>query len=91
MMRAAVVRKPTWSAPPGRDEAWEAWVASRPTEIKLLVAEFPPMTEVDMEGKTWYVVGYREVDGVLLTLHNPVLDYERGTTDHVCVCADHLR
>ena len=90
-MRAITVRPPTWEPPNGIDEKWEAWLASRPYDIQLLVAEFPPMTEVTMEDKLWYVVGYREGNGVLLSLHNPVHDYELATSDTVCVCSEHLR
>lgn len=67
------------------------WVASRPPEIRALVAEFRPGLAVSVDGERHYVIGYNEGDMLIVSPINPCVDYDGALADKVYVCAAHFR
>lgn len=72
-------------------DAFEEWLAHRPECIKKLAKEFPLGTIFIIDGKTLYLVGYSEEDGLLLSTHDPAVAYEEAKETMQRVCAKHFR
>ncbi len=69
----------------------EEWLATRPECVQLLAREFPPMTEVEIDGRVHYVFGWTEDDSLILSHFNPDIQYDHAMESHIHLCAEHLR
>ncbi len=74
-----------------KSDATKAWLATQPKRVKQLAKEFPPGTEFAVDETRYYVIGYQEPDTLIISKHNPALDYQAATRDKQMIHAEHLR
>ena len=75
----------------GLQKKLEEWIEQQPEPIQSLAREFPLGTTVVFEDRLMHLIGYMNGDRLLLTQHDPAIDYESAVDDHIEICADHLR
>lgn len=73
------------------EDGVQEWLASRPESVRRLIVEFPPMTEIELDGVVHYVIGATEGDELLLSRIDPEDDYDGACESAVPLCAKHLR
>lgn len=73
-------------------EGFKAWYSSRPECVRKLMLEFPIGTSIDVEGKTFYLIGYTEDDMLIIS---PLTffdhDYDEVLAAKTYLCASHVR
>lgn len=73
------------------------WLATRPAAVQQLAADFPPLSQVELGGMSYFVIGYDEdiATGASLALvispFDPRADYDVSMAFHRHVCADQFR
>ena len=74
-------------------KGWDAWVASRPESVRRLIAEFPPMTLIVIDGENHWVMGYNESDQLIISNVDPHINgqYRKAQRAKRYICAHHLR
>jgi len=74
-------------------QAFNDWMETRPDCIKALAREFPLHTPVWIAAlrKTWYVIGWKEDDALIVSPLTLAEDYDTAMTLKQYVCADHYR
>ncbi len=74
-----------------KKQAMKEWLRGRPKAVKQLAKEFPPGYEFEINEIRYYVIGYHEPDALVISKHNPALDYQNATKDNQMIHAEHLR
>ena len=59
--------------------------------MRRLAAEFPLRTLVNVGGTLFFVIGYTEDDGLIISQIDPADNYDAAVADKKHVCAEHLR
>lgn len=77
------------------EQGFQEWLATRPTAIRDLAEQWPPMTIVLIEGQEHYVIGYLEAEGakragLLVSKVKPTEDYDDAVNSSVYICPDCL-
>lgn len=76
------------------ERAWRArynhWLKSKPRCVRRLLARFPPMTRVILDGTVHYVLGCNESGQLIVSHLNPARFYELAQQECKYVCAHHL-
>ena len=68
------------------------WYESRPPSVRRLMREFGIGDKVEMDGKTWHIIGYTEGDQIVISTISPAEDrYDEMMERREYICADHLR
>jgi oxalate decarboxylase/phosphoglucose isomerase-like protein (cupin superfamily) len=71
---------------------FKEWLASRPTSVQALYAEFPLGDTVEIPGESNHVViGYTENDMLIVAPIWPGIDYDAAMAAKKYVCAKHYR
>lgn len=71
--------------------AVKEWLRGKSKRFKQLAKEFPPGTEFAVDETRYYVLGYQEPDTLIISKHNPTLDYASATRHKQMIHAEHLR
>ena len=71
-------------------DSWEAWLASRPACVQALAIKFPPMTQVLIEGVTYYVFAYNEAGQLVVSSTDPIENYDKALATKKYLWAAHL-
>lgn len=69
-----------------KNDEFDVWIKIRPQVVQDLAAKFPINTVILHEGRELYLVGYNESGHLLVSVHDPVDEYELASTDYELVC-----
>jgi hypothetical protein len=69
-----------------RIAAWEQWVRTRPRSVQALARHYPLGTVFTLHGQVYWLVGYREPDGLYVSLTNPAEDYAQAVATKIGLC-----
>lgn len=77
-------------------KAWLEWIATRPPSVQKAAGEFPIWVALLSEGRTFFVIGYREADGqdaanLLITEISPFEDWHAANETKQMVHIDCAR
>jgi hypothetical protein len=70
--------------------AYTTWLSTRPQCVQDLAKEFPWLSQVSVNGKTYFVIGYTEEDMIIVSQTYPV-HFQLAMETKEYVCAKSLR
>lgn len=74
----------------------QAWIDSRPPEMRAVLMEFPPGTKFRYDGKDYHVIGFagstpHAIDTVIISEADPKLDQQAAMEESEGICLDCAR
>lgn len=77
--------------PPETRAMYAEWLRSRPECVQRLAVEFPAGCVIEVDGVSFYALGWTEDDSVIVSRIDGAVDYDEAMAAKEYICAKHLR